>query len=254
MKLVSWNVNGIRASHKVGFLEWLKAESPDVLGMQETKALPDQLEDELREPEGYHAYWNSAQRKGYSGTALLSKTEPNSIQFGLGADRFDVEGRTIIADYDDFVFITAYFPNGSRDHSRVPYKLDYYELFLKVCDEHRAKGKPVIFCGDLNTAHREIDLARPKANEKTTGFLPEERVWLDHYVNAGYVDIFRELNPDLAEAYTWWSFRANARERNVGWRIDYFFITPDLRERVVSAEIHPEVMGSDHCPLSLTLK
>lgn len=254
MKLITWNVNGIRASYKVGFMEWLATESPDILGMQEIKAEPHQLEPDLSQPEGYHAFWNPAERKGYSGTALFTKRAPVSISYELGDPEFDREGRTIIAEYEDFVLINAYFPNGGRDLSRVPFKLAYYDLFLKKCDALRAEGKSIIFCGDLNTAHREIDLARPKQNQQTTGFLPEERVWLDRYVEAGYVDIFRERNPDLAGAYTWWSFMANARSKNIGWRIDYFFITPDLRERVVDAAIHPEIMGSDHCPISLVLK
>ncbi len=254
IRLYSWNVNGVRAIQQKGFLEWLREADPDILGLQETKAHPDQLDDELRHPSGYHAYWAAAERPGYSGVALFSKQKPRSVQFGLGIDEYDSEGRTIVAEYDDFTLITAYFPNGSRDHSRVPFKLRYYADFLDYVNRLRDLGRSVIFCGDLNTAHRPIDLARPKQNEKTTGFLPEEREWIDRYIEAGYVDIFRELNPDLEGAYNWWSYRGGAREKNVGWRIDYFFITPDLRNRVVAAEIHPEVMGSDHCPISLTLR
>lgn len=254
LKLFSWNVNGIRAAQRKGMLDWLHRTQPDILGLQETKAHPDQLDEELRNPQGYHTYWASAQKKGYSGVALYSKIRPKSVTTGLGFENYDNEGRTIVAEYDDFVFITAYFPNGGADHSRVPFKMQYKADFLACCDDLRRQGKGVIFCGDVNTSHRPIDLARPKANEKKTGFMPEERVWIDQVLEAGYIDIFRALNPELEGAYSWWTARAGARERNVGWRLDYFFISPDLRDRVVTAQIHPDVMGSDHCPVSLTLK
>jgi exodeoxyribonuclease-3 len=251
--LYSWNVNGIRAAQKKGFLDWLQETQPDILGVQETKAHPDQLEDALKAPPGYHVYWASADRKGYSGVALYSRLEPDSIQIGLGIDEYDREGRTIIADYGDFVLITAYFPNGSRDHSRVPFKMAYKDAFLEICNQYRSSKRPLIFCGDVNTAHQEIDLARPKQNENTTGFLPLERAWIDKVVEEGYVDTFRHQHPDRVDAYTWWAYWGGARERNVGWRIDYFFSTPDLVGRIKKAEIHPEVFGSDHCPISLTL-
>lgn len=255
MKIYSWNVNGIRALQKKGFLDWLNTTQPDILGVQETKASPDQLEDALKAPPGYKSYWAvSTVKKGYSGVALYTKVEPQNVQIGLGIEEYDQEGRTIIADFDDFTFITAYFPNGSRDNSRVPFKLAYYQAFLDYCNRRLAEGRQIIFCGDLNTAHQEIDLANPKQNVKTTGFMPEEREWLTKYVDAGYKDIFRVLNPTLEGAYNWWSNRSGARERNVGWRIDYFFISPDLQDKVVTAAIHPDVMGSDHCPISLTLK
>jgi len=254
LTLYSWNVNGIRAVQGKGFLEWLADTRPDILGLQETKAHPEQLDEVLRAPAGYHSYFAAGERKGYSGVALYTRQTPLSVKAGLGIDRYDSEGRTIVAEYEDFWFITAYFPNGGRDHSRVPFKLDYYADFLEYVLKLQTSGKPVIFCGDLNTAHQEIDLARPKENIKTTGFMPEERVWIDRYIEAGFVDIFRELNPDLEGAYNWWSLRSGARERNVGWRIDYFFISPALRDRVAGAKIHPDVMGSDHCPISLTLK
>jgi exodeoxyribonuclease-3 len=252
--LYSWNVNGIRAIQKKGFLDWLSQTDPDILCLQETKAHPDQLEPELRQPEGYFTYWAAAERKGYSGVALFSKVEPKSVQLGLGIPAYDSEGRTIVAEYDDFVFIGAYFPNGGRDLSRVPYKMAYKADFLKYCDALRAQGKSVIFCGDVNTAHQEIDLARPKENVKTTGFLPEERAWMDELVAAGYVDTFRAQHPDLEGAYSWWSNRSGARERNIGWRIDYFFVSPDLMPRVENTAIHSEVLGADHCPVSLTLR
>lgn len=255
MLLVSWNVNGIRAAQRKGFLDWLRATDPDILGIQETKAHPDQLDEELRIPEGYHSYYAwSTVKKGYSGVALYSKTEPLNVQIGLGIEEFDQEGRTIIAEYPDFVFITAYFPNGSRDHSRVPFKMAYKAAFLEYTETLRAAGKSVIFCGDVNTAHRPIDLARPDDNHNTTGFLDEERAWIDEVVEKGYVDVWRAQHPDTADTYTYWTNWGNARPRNVGWRIDYFFITPDLRDRVTGTDIHTDVMGSDHCPVSLTLE
>lgn len=253
MKLYSWNVNGIRAAQKKGFLEWMEEVQPDILGVQETKAHPDQLDEELRNPPGYHSYWAAAEKKGYSGVALYSKTEPKDVRIGLGIEQFDIEGRTIVAEYDDFVFITAYFPNGSTGNKRVPYKMEYCEEFLRYCNDLREEGKSVIFCGDVNTSHKEIDLANPKANQKNTGFLPEERAWMDKLVGHGYVDTFRHFYPDREEIYSYWSMRQGARARNVGWRLDYFFTSPDLQERLLAAEIHTDVMGSDHCPVSLEL-
>ncbi|UCF61724.1 MAG: exodeoxyribonuclease III [Anaerolineaceae bacterium] len=253
LKLYSWNVNGIRAAQRKGFLEWLETTRPDVLSVQETKANPSQLEDELRDPSEYHTYWASAERKGYSGVGLFSRVEPETVEIGLGIEEYDREGRTIIADYGEFVLITAYFPNGGRDHSRVPFKMAYKEAFLERCNQYRSSGTPVVFCGDVNTAHREIDIARPKENENRTGFLPIERAWIDQVVEEGYIDTFRSLHPDQAGAYTWWAYWGGGRERNVGWRLDYFFISPDLQDRVAAAEIHTDVLGSDHCPVSLTL-
>ena len=254
MQIVSWNVNGIRAAQRKGFLDWLTNAQPDIVTLQEIKAQPDQVDDTLREPEGYHATWDSAERKGYSGVLLYSKPTPKSVQRGLGIPEYDVEGRTIIAEYDDFTLITAYFPNGSRDHSRVPFKLAYCEDFQNKCNALRDAGHSLVICGDINTAHREIDLARPKQNRNTTGFLPIERAWVDRFTDEGYIDIFRERNPDLEGAYSWWSMRSGARVKNIGWRIDAFYITPDLLDRVMDAEIHADVHGSDHCPISLTLR
>jgi len=251
--LYSWNVNGLRAAHRKGFLEWLYEVQPDILGLQETKCHPDQLEAELRQPDGYFTYWASAEKKGYSGVALYSRKEPESVQIGLGNDEYDREGRTIVADYGNFVLITAYFPNGSRDHHRVPFKMAYKADFLAYCNQLRADGRRVIFCGDVNTAHQEIDLARPRQNQKTTGFLPEERVWIDKIVKEGYVDTYRFLHPDQQGAYSWWSYMGGARNRNVGWRLDYFFASDDLKPRITGAAIHAEVLGSDHCPVSLEL-
>ena len=252
-QLYSWNVNGLRAAHRKGFLQWLQETEPDVLGVQEIKCHPEQLSDELRQPAGYHTYWAPAERKGYSGVALYTKVEPQSVQIGLGVHEYDREGRTIVADYGDFVFITAYFPNGSRDHSRVPFKLAYTADFLNFCNELRERGRRVVFCGDLNTAHRPIDLARPRQNQHTTGFLLEERAWLDRIVAHGYLDTYRQLYPEQSGAYSWWTYIGGARARNVGWRLDYFFVSEDLQEQIAGADIHADVLGSDHCPVSLTL-
>ena len=253
LTLFSWNVNGLRAAARKGFLDWLAAAEPDVIGLQETKCWPEQLDDGLRAPAGYHTYWAQAKKKGYSGVALYSRREPESVQIGLGLPEFDDEGRTIVADYGDFVFITAYFPNGSRDHHRLPYKMAYKAAFLDFCNNLQAQGKGVVFCGDVNTSHNPIDLARPKQNQKTTGFLPEERAWIDEVVDQGYIDTYRARNPDQTGAYSWWSNWGGTRARNVGWRLDYFFVSPDLWPRVTDAAIHADVHGSDHCPVSLTL-
>lgn len=253
MILYSWNVNGLRAAQKKGFLEWLEMAQPDILAVQETKCHPDQLDPLLRQPPGYNTHWASAEKKGYSGVALFSKQTPLSVEIGLGIDEYDREGRTIVADYGNFVLLAAYFPNGSRDHSRVPYKMAYKRDFLTYCNELRAQGRSVIFCGDINTAHQEIDLARPKQNQNTTGFLPQERAWIDDVIDQGYIDTYRRLYPDKNGAYSWWTYIGQARDRNVGWRLDYFFISPDLWPRVQEAAIHADVLGSDHCPVSLTL-
>jgi exodeoxyribonuclease III len=251
--LYSWNVNGLRAASRKGFLDWLYTARPDILGIQETKCHPRQLAEEVRQPAGYYSYFASAERKGYSGVALYSRVPPLNVQIGFGQPEFDSEGRTIVAEYEHFVLINAYFPNGSRDHSRVPFKMRYKREFLNYCNELRRQGKKVVFCGDVNTAHNEIDLARPRQNQKTTGFLRQERDWLDEIVAQGYVDTFRDLYPDRGGAYSWWSYIGRARDRNVGWRLDYFFVSDDLRPNVAGAAIHPQVQGSDHCPVSLTL-
>ncbi len=251
--LYSWNVNGLRAVSRKGFLDWLGTAQPDVLGIQETKCHPDQLQASVRRPDGYFSYFASAARKGYSGVALYTKVEPIAVQIGLGQPEFDREGRTIIAEFDNFVLITAYFPNGSRDHHRVPYKMAYKKTFLARCNELRRQGKAIIFCGDVNTAHNEIDLARPRQNRNTTGFLDEEREWIDELVAQGYVDTFRDRYPESSDAYSWWSYIGGARSRNVGWRLDYFFMSDDLRPHLLDAAIHADVMGSDHCPVSLSL-
>jgi len=253
--LLSWNVNGARAIHKKGFLDWLTDAAPDILCLQETRAEETQLPAGMAQPTGYRGFWNGSRRKkGYSGTALLTKPEPLDVQFGLGIAKFDQEGRTIVARYPTFTLVNCYFPNGGRDHKRVPFKLAFYDAFLDRCEQMRAQGQAVVFCGDVNTAHQEIDLARPKANRNTTGFLPEERAWLDRVVAAGYVDTFRHFHPDLPDQYTWWSMPTRARERNVGWRIDYFFVAAEALGRLTEAFILPKVMGSDHCPVGLRLR
>ena len=254
LRLFSWNVNGLRACGRKGFLDWLRETKPDVLGLQETRALPEQLEEPLREPEGYQTHFHPAERKGYSGVALYTRIAPESVVLGgLGEPRFDDEGRLIVADYGDILFYTGYFPNGGNDLSRVPYKLEFSEAVLQHAETQRRAGRSIVICGDVNTAHEEIDLANPKSNQKNTGFLPEERAWVSRFLDHGYIDIFRKLHPGEEGLYTWWSNRPGVRERNVGWRIDYFFISPDVEDRVVSARLHPQVMGSDHCPIELEL-
>jgi exodeoxyribonuclease-3 len=255
LRLFSWNVNGLRACGRKGFLEWLDAARPDILGLQETRALPEQLEEPIRNPDGYDVHLHPAEKKGYSGVALYTRIAPQSVALGgLDNPAFDSEGRLIIADYGDFLFYTAYFPNGGNDLSRVPYKLEFSEAVLQHAEAQRRAGKSIVICGDVNTAHEEIDLANPTSNKKNTGFLPEERAWVSRLLDHGYLDVFRKRNPDTTGAYTWWSNRPGVRERNVGWRIDYFIISPDLEPRVVDAKIHADVMGSDHCPIELELK
>ncbi len=254
LTLISWNVNGIRAACRKGFLGWLAQSAADIVCLQETRAEEAQLAPELAAPAGYHAFWNSSKRKrGYSGTGLLTRIKPLEVQFGLGIAGFDQEGRTIIARYPNFTLLNCYFPNGSRNHSRVPFKLAFYNAFLETCESLRAAGQNIIFCGDVNTAHREIDLANPAANQRTTGFLPEERAWLDRVLAAGYLDTFRHFYADEPGRYTWWSVPARARERNIGWRLDYFFAAVELQSRLVDAFILAGVPGSDHCPAGLKL-
>lgn len=252
MKILSWNVNGIRAAQRKGFLQWLAAEAPDILCVQETKAQLDQLDLELVHPPGYHTLWNSAEKKGYSGVAIFCKQKPVSVEKGFGVSRFDSEGRVLVAEFEDFYLLNIYFPNGQRSAERLQYKLDFYHETLRYVNRLKKSGKEIITSGDYNTAHKPIDLARPKENEKTSGFLPVERAWLDDWIKSGQVDIFRERNQEPGH-YTWWDQISAARERNVGWRIDYHFITEGLAGRVKSADILPHVMGSDHCPVSLEL-
>ncbi len=250
MRILCWNVNGIRAGQKKGLLEWLYKESPDILCVQETKAMPEQLDDALIHPKGYNAYYNSAERKGYSGVAIFSKKEAIKIIRGFGVKRFDVEGRAILAEFETFMVLNIYFPNGKKDSERLKYKLDFYDETLKFVEKLKQKKKPVIICGDYNTAHKPIDLSRPKENEKVSGFLPEERAWIDKWEKAGQVDVFREFCKE-SNQYTWWDMKTRARDRNIGWRIDYHFVTKDLVPKVKAAAILSDVMGSDHCPISI---
>ena len=252
MKLFSWNVNGVRAIEKKGFLDWLSSESPDILCIQETKAKFEQLPDTLQNIDGYFSYWHSAEKLGYSGVATFSKQEPLHVQYGLGIDKYDKEGRVIITEFENFLLYNIYFTNGQKDEIRLQYKLDFYDDLLEILDDQVASGNNVIVAGDWNTAHKEIDLANPKANANYSGFMPVERAQLDTYVDHGYVDSFR-LFHDEPDRYSWWTYRFGARQRNIGWRIDYFFTNQDFADNISDADIHEDVMGSDHCPVSIEL-
>lgn len=252
MKIVSWNVNGLRAVAKKGLAEILSKLDADMVCLQETKISDDKLTDDLRTINSYKSYWSFADRGGYSGVVNYSKDEPRSIATEFTVDEIETEGRLVINEYESFIIANAYFPNGKQSQERLDYKLKFYDVFLREMDKYRVEGKSVIFCGDVNTAHNDIDLARPKENSKVSGFLPEERKWLDIFESNGYKDTFRYQYPETV-AYTWWDMKTRARERNVGWRIDYFFVSDDLVERVKSAEILNEVMGSDHCPIILDI-
>ena len=258
MRVFSWNVNGIRACASKGFFGWLAAESPDILCLQETKAHPDQLPKEFLAPSdgrggAYRAYWASAKRRGYSGTAILSKAEPRSISF-LGSGEYDEEGRALVADFGRFTVVSAYFPNSQDGGARLDYKLGFCATILALCDRIVARGGHVVVAGDYNIAHESIDLANPKANEGNPGYLPEERAWMDDFLSAGYVDSYRHFDPEPGK-YTWWTYRVpGARERNVGWRLDYHCVDSGLMPEVAGAAIHPAVLGSDHCPVSIELR
>ena len=252
MKLISWNVNGVRAVVKKGFLDWLDQEQPDILCLQETKAHVDQLTSEILTDHGYHTFWHSGERRGYSGVATFCKEEPLYVQKGLGIKRYDAEGRVLVTEHENFLLYNIYFPNGQKDDERLQYKLDFYDDLLPIISEQVESGNNVVVTGDWNTAHHPIDLARPKQNVNTSGFMPIEREKLDMYVENGWIDTFRLFHPE-GERYSWWTYRFGARERNVGWRIDYFFVNEGFLDNVVDADIHDEIMGSDHCPVSLEL-
>lgn len=252
MRLISWNVNGIRAIEKKGFKNWVLKENPDILGIQEIKAMTDQIPDSIRNIKGYHAYWAPAKRKGYSGVGIFTKINPLNVEYGLGIEEFDEEGRSVILDFGEFKLYNIYFPNGKKDQVRLQYKLAFYEEFLKHIERERSRGKNIIFCGDVNTAHKPIDLARPKQNEDISGFLPVEREWIDKVINKGYIDTFRKFNNEAGQ-YSWWTYRKGAREKNVGWRIDYFFVNKEFENRLTDAAIWSEVKGSDHCPIVLDI-
>lgn len=253
LRILSWNVNGFRAVYKKGFMDWLHKEQPDILCLQETKAEEVQIQKELADVQGYHWVFCSGQRKGYSGTALFSKVKPSEVSKAMGKDSFDNEGRLIVAAFPDFTLLNVYFPNGKSGTDRLQYKLDFYAHFLGFANKLRQGGKNVIVTGDVNTAHKEIDLARPKENSTVSGFLPEERAWMDEFVKSGFVDTFRMFNDKPAQ-YTWWDMKSGARARNVGWRIDYFFVNEEMKSRVKNAFILPDVTGSDHCPVGIDLE
>ena len=257
MIYTSWNVNGLRSVSGKGFENWFRQNLPDVIGLQEIKATESDigaLIDAWSDLYDVHLY--PAVKKGYSGTALLIKKsyQPISVKKGLGIPEFDNEGRLIYAEFDDLIFMNGYFPNGQRDHSRVGYKLDFSRRVVNLAQElHLKTKKEIIITGDINTAHAEIDLANPKANSKTTGFLPNERAFIDEIISEGFTDVFRHFNPDVPEQYTWWTYRGDCRERNIGWRLDYFFATKNLLSKVKSVKHQSEVTGSDHCPIMLEI-
>ena len=252
IRLLSWNVNGIRAIYKKGFLDWFNSARPDVLCIQEIKASEEQIPEELKAIEGHQIFYVAAEKRGYSGVGLFTKIKPTNVTLGFGARKFDREGRVIVADYRDFLLFNVYFPNGKMSKERLRYKMAFYRAFLTHVDKLRQSGKRIIICGDVNTAHQEIDLARPKENAKTSGFLPQERAWIDDLIEHGFVDTFRVFHKEPGQ-YSWWDFKTRARERDVGWRIDYFFVTENLRKHLKAAFILKEVLGSDHCPVGIDL-
>ena len=253
MKIITWNVNGIRAAHKKGALNWLWGQMSELVCLQEVKAKKEQIPEEIGALPEYEIYWNSAERPGYSGVATYSKIKPLSVTLGLGISQFDIEGRVIVTEYNDYILFNAYFPNGQRGHERVQYKLDFYHHLLQICDDLHQQGKNIIITGDFNTAHQEIDLAYPEENVTTSGFLPEERIWVTKFLDHGFIDIYRHLYPKRQQ-YTWWTYRFGARRRNIGWRIDYFLLSEGLKNRVHDVIIFEDVQGSDHCPVMLILE
>lgn len=261
MRIISWNVNGIRANVKKGGFDWFLNESPDIYCIQETKAKQEQLEPGIANPPGYFANFDHSKgRNGYSGVATFSKTKPIKVEFGLGVEKYDQEGRFIGVFYENplkniakLAVLNIYFPNGGGGPERLQFKLEYYDCFLKYINNLRKEGYEIVFTGDVNTAHTEIDLARPKENVGNTGFLPIERAWMDKVIDNNYIDVFRKLHPDETGKYTYWDMKTFARERNVGWRIDYFFATPDLLKIIKKCEILDNIYGSDHCPIELVI-
>jgi len=250
--IISWNVNGIRAAEKKGLYEWLQTESPDILCLQETKAQEEQLGEKFFKQKGYIPYFMSAEKKGYSGVAVYTKGKPISIR-NLNIEEFDNEGRTIVLEYKNFTLINCYFPNSQSEGKRLGYKTGFNEAVHSLCKTLVKEGKNIVLCGDYNVAHKAIDLTHPKANVKNPGYLPEEREWMDKFIDSGYVDTFRMFNTE-PENYSWWSYRTNAREKNAGWRIDYFCVNKEFKKKVKSADILKHVMGSDHCPVQVVLK
>lgn len=253
MVIYSWNVNGLRAIMNKNFLQLIKEASPDILCIQETKLQESQLTDEIKNIEDYYSYFSFAERKGYSGVAVYTKLKPLSVKHGIGIPEYDSEGRILILEYENFILFNIYYPNGQKDDIRLKYKLDFYDAVLEYLDKLKVEGKKLVICGDYNTAHREIDIKNPKANEKFSGFLPIEREWIDKFISHGYIDTYRLFHPDEIR-YSWWSYRFRAREKNAGWRIDYHFASDNMKDNLINADILNEVTGSDHCPVSLELK
>jgi exodeoxyribonuclease-3 len=251
-RFLSWNVNGIRAVQKKGFCDWLLRENPDFLAVQETKAEQAQLTDDILHPQGYKSFWNAADRKGYSGVAVYTRHHPLNVYYDFDQKSSHSEGRILILEYAHFFFLSIYFPNGNMNDERLAYKLRFYADFLAYVKRLFKTGKTVIICGDVNTAHQEIDLARPKENQNVSGFLPEERAWIDKFVDAGLVDTFRVYNQQGGQ-YTWWDYKTRARDRNVGWRLDYFFIDKPSLGLLRDAFIYSDVLGSDHCPIGIEI-
>lgn len=252
MKLISWNVNGLRAVLKKNFLDYFENENPDILAIQETKLQESQIPIEIKDLKNYHIFWSFAEKKGYSGVAIFSKQNPLNISFSIGEERFDKEGRVIIAEFEDFTLINCYFPNGQMSDERLKFKLDFYDKMFEEMEEIKNSGKNLIVCGDYNTAHKPIDLANPQDNEKYSGFLPIERAWLDKLVENGWIDTFRHFD-NRPEQYSWWTYRFGARKRNIGWRIDYFFVNKEFLPNLKNAFIQQEVIGSDHCPVGIEI-
>jgi exodeoxyribonuclease III len=252
IKLLSWNVNGLRACERGGFSRWFSEQAADVVCLQEIKVRPEQLPPELVHPGRYHSFWHPAEKPGYSGTVIFSKKEPVSIRYGIGVKDIDREGRVLIAEFKNFTVMNAYFPNSQRDHARLGYKLKFCEAFAKFSAKERKKGKTVLMCGDFNIAHNEIDLKNPKTNKDNAGFLPEERAWMTEFLNQDYVDTFRHFHKDPGH-YTWWSYRPGVRERNIGWRLDYFLVNGEAKKRLKSAAHQHLIKGSDHCPVALEI-
>jgi exodeoxyribonuclease-3 len=253
MKIITWNINGIRAALGKGALDWAFKQEPNVLCLQEVKARPEQLDDEQHGALKLPYVWNAAQRPGYSGVATFFNQPPAEIVMGMNNEQFDVEGRVIQTVYDGIRLFNIYFPNGQRGQDRVDYKLAFYAHLLELCDELHKRDEQIIITGDFNTAHMPIDLKNPKENEKTSGFLPEEREWVQNFLDHGFVDAYRRLYPDKVE-YTWWTYRLNARQRGIGWRLDYFLVSEALMTRVKDVIVYDKVMGSDHCPVELMLE
>ena len=251
MRIISWNVNGLRAAVKKGFLDWVEQDDPDILCLQEVRARRNQLPDEVQKIDGYSDYISEAEKKGYSGVATYSRPEPVEVSKTF-CSKFDPEGRLLMARYPEFVLFNVYFPNGKSSQQRLDYKLEFYDTFLDTVSELLEDGEEIIICGDVNTAHKPIDLARPEANKTTSGFLPEEREWIDRLLETGFTDTFRMFNEE-GDNYSFWDYRTRARERNVGWRLDYFFASDNLVDRIGDAFILSDVYGSDHCPVGIEM-